>query len=209
MIDNLFFIGGPHGSGKTTLVDKLKEQMQDLLVPELMTRTPKFYSGIPEDEVDFFHRQALKHAERAIENYEYYQIAKSEPDKVIIGNRTYYDVLAYDYGYFRRGWITEEERIILEESSRFMVHPDLIEPLTIILNPGFDVCQRHLQERWKTKQKKFMERDRDYLIAICEAYCRFLDYPNVYYIDHEIDFNGNDASQVIDWMEKVRGGVLV
>jgi deoxyadenosine/deoxycytidine kinase len=209
MIDNLFFIGGPHGSGKTTLVDKLKEQMQELLVPELDTRTPKFYTGISEEEINFFHRQALKHAERAIENYEYYQIAKRKPDKVIIGNRTYYDVLAYDYGYFNRGWITEEEREILEESSKFMVIPDLTEPFTIILNPGFDVCKKHLKERWKTKPKKFMEMDMDYLNAICEAYCKFQCYPNVYYISHEIDFNGSDAAGVIDWMEKIRGGVLV
>lgn len=208
MQTNLIFLGGPHGSGKTTLTELIEKRDFRILVPELYTRTPKFYSDCLNGDVDFFYRQVLKHAQRAIENYEYLDIARKNPEKIILGNRCFYDVLAYHEAYFKRGWINKEEKESIFKGLGFLFPGELAEPNIIVLNPGFEVCKRHLQMRWETKKKKFMENDMDYLKAACEAYKRFRDYSNVMYIDHEIDLKSTyDIDKISDWIEGVRIGV--
>ncbi len=207
-MNNLFFLGGVHGSGKTTLVELLEKTDSRILVPELITQTPKFYSDCLNGDVDFFHRQVLKHCQRAIENYEYLDIARKNPDKIILGNRCFYDVLAYHEAYFERGWMNEEEKDVLVSGLTHLFPGELAEPNVIILNPGFEVCKRHLRMRWKTKKKKFMEDDMDYLRAACEAYERFRDYSNVFYIDYEIDLKDSyDIERISEWIEGIRVGV--
>ncbi|MBU3912719.1 MAG: deoxynucleoside kinase [Nanoarchaeota archaeon] len=204
-MDNLIFLGGPHGSGKTTLENLLVASIPNSVLPELSTRTPKFYSDVPEHEIDFFHRQALKHAQRAIENFEYWEIARANPDKLVIGNRCVYDVLAYGEAYLQVGWVSEGEKNILDNGFWFLVGDDLRDPRTIILNPGFEVCRRHLEERWKNKRKKFMEEDMDYLMAVCNAYEKYKDFRNVFYIGREIDLDsGRDVAEISEWIESCR-----
>lgn len=206
-MNNLFFLGGPHGSGKTTLVELLEKADSRILVPEIYTRTPKFYSDSVNGDVNFFHRQVLKHAQRAIENYEYLDIARKNPDKIVLGNRCFYDVLAYHEAYFKRGWMNEEEESVLISGLIHLFPGELAEPNIIVLNPGFEVCKRHLKMRWETKKKKFMEDDMDYLRTACESYERFRYYENVLYINHEIDLkNSYDIDRIGEWMEEVKNG---
>jgi deoxyadenosine/deoxycytidine kinase len=199
MQNNLIFLGGPHGSGKTTLAGLIEKEIPELMIPELVTRTPKFYSS--DINVDFFHRQALKNAQRAIENYEYLEFAKKNPDRIILGNRCFYDVLAYHDAYFNRGWINKEEKEKLSKEFNCMFSNGLNKPDVVILNPGFNVCKNHLHKRWLSKNKKFMEEDMDYLNAVCESYERFKDLDNVLYIDREIDMNDKgDLDGICEWI---------
>ena len=208
-MDNLLFLGGPHGSGKTTLAELIKVELPRVLIPELITRTPKFYSESLGFEVDFFQRQVLKHAQRAIENYEYLEIARKNPDKLILANRCIYDVLSYHEAYFQRGWISEGEKESICKNLEILFSKELTKPNAIILNPGLSVCYSHLKHRWETKKKKFMEEDTEYLSAACNSYEGFRDYSNVLYIDHEIDLKSrDDLDEIFGWIENLRG-VLV
>ena len=203
-MSNLFFLGGPHGCGKTTLSKILEKEIPNLIVPELKTRTPKFYSEIPNKEVDFLHRQALKHAQRAIENYEYREIARNNHNKIILGNRGIYDIVAYGEAYFSLGWVSEEEKKILDNWFYFLIGYNLMSETTIILNPGFEVCKRHLETRWKTERKKFMEDNMDYLMAVCNAYGLYKNNESILYIDHEIDLNDKkEIYDISEWIEKL------
>jgi thymidylate kinase len=105
MLDNLVFISGPHGAGKSTLIKKLLKKLPNSVSPELESRTPQFYWGNFTGKRNFFHRQALKYAQRAIENYEYWALAIREPGKIIIGDRCVYDGLAYRMAGIQLGWI--------------------------------------------------------------------------------------------------------
>jgi adenylate kinase family enzyme len=60
MQNNLFFLCGPHGSGKTTLGKKLSEQNKEIAIPELYSRNIKF------NMQDEQYRQYLKICSRAI-----------------------------------------------------------------------------------------------------------------------------------------------
>lgn len=199
MQDNLIFLGGPHGAGKTTLEKLLAEKVSGVIFPELKTRTPKFYSGIPEKQVDFLHRQMLKQSQRAIENYEYLEIAKNNPGKTIIANRCIYDVEAYNQAYFSISWISKSQLIFLNQLS--CLYGSLQNPRCIILNPGFNVCKKHLEERWKTKSKKFMEEDMGYLNAVCNAYNSFANREHCLCINHEINLQDlKDINLISDWI---------
>lgn len=195
-MNNLFFFSGPHGSGKTTLAEKLQAEMPELLLPELETKTPKFYQS--SENIDFFHRQALKHAQKAIETYECEQLAMKNPERIVLGNRCIYDTLAYDSAYAERGWIGEEERQMLAGLDLLVADKN---PNAIILNPGYEKVKMHLAKRWEKHRKKFMEEDMDYLRAVCLAYEQYREKPNVLYLNHAVD-DLREVKEIASWLRR-------
>jgi len=194
MQTNLFFLCGPHGSGKTTLGEELEKVNPRIVIPELYSRNVKF-------NTDPVYRQALKICSRAIEGFEYLDIARKNLTKLIVGNRCIYDVLAYNWVYKQMGWIDNEtfQRSIQYAADFF--REDNFQPNAIVLNPGFDVVKRHLEERWKRKGKKWREEDLEYARFACEAYEAFRERKEIFYVDHEIDLHdGVDVKRVNDWI---------
>ena len=192
---NLFFISGPQGAGKTTLLEKISGP--DIIFPDVQLIRSKFDTS-PEFRIQ------LKICQRAIENFCYYNIANQNPEKTVIGNRCIYDQLVFDEVYVKLGWITEDYRKKLDESSQLFYHPNLINPNVIILNPGFDVVKRHLEERWIKKGKKWKEDNEEYVRLACEGYEKYKDKDNVLYIDHEINLERKEEFEsTIEWLRKM------
>ena len=152
-LKNLVFVSGPHGSGKSTLIKNLVERIPNAVSPVLKTRTPQFYWGGDEKvvDVDFFHRQALKYAQRSIENYEYLMFAKKEQKRLIIGDRCIYDAHAYRQAGIKLKWLTPEQDAEIENKLQILNKLELLNPYCIILNPGFEICKEHLEKRWIEK----------------------------------------------------------
>jgi len=202
MQDNLFYLDGPHGSGKTTLARELEKRDSKIVIPELFSRNVKFHTS-PD------YRQILKICGRAIENFEYLEFAKNNPEKIVLGNRCVYGVLAYNWVYYKRGWIDEENYNMLNLHTRDCFKYENQSPLAIILNPGFETVRRHLQKRWGEAGKKWREDDERYTELACLAYEQFKNLENVLYIPREADFeSGRDVNECFGWMEGVRGRKL-
>lgn len=203
-LKNLVFVSGPHASGKSTLISKLIERIPHAISPQLRTKTPQFYWGGDENvvDIDFFHRQALKYAQRAIENYEYLIAARREQDGLVIGDRCIYDVHAYREVGITLGWLTREQASKLEENLRILNKPELLEPYCIILNPGFEVCKEHLKKRWRdTDWIKFMETDLKYLEVVCESFKGFEGRENFFYIRGELDYSKDEVlDELVEWI---------
>ncbi len=188
MVGNLVFLSGPHGGGKTTLANKLAESFPSILLPTLKTITPSF-TELPE-------RQVLKLCQKAIENYEALQIARAEPDKLILGNRCIYDGYAYSSAFQSLGWVTKEEHRQLIDFSRFAFPREVQEPYAIILNPPFEVVWEHLNHRWQCDGKKWREENKAYAQAACEAYKPFQENPKVLYLE-----DNESLDRVLGWLE--------
>ncbi len=196
MQSNLFYLSGPHGSGKTTLERLLQQAEPRILVPELVSQAPKF-------DTEPVYRQRMKLCERAIENYEYLKLARENPERLVLGNRCIYDVLAYHQVYYSRGWISQEEFDFHNRYAQELFLEDNFQPNCIVLNPGYAIVQRHLEERWKTKPKKWGEEDGEYTRLACEAYEQLERRENVFYVGHEIDLNDTeDINRTLVWMKE-------
>jgi len=203
--DNLVFVSGPQGGGKSTLIKHLVEGIPYLISPELKTRSPQFYWGGDEKvlEDNFFHRQSLKYAQRAFENYEYLVAAKKDPNKLIIGDRCMVDSKAYRTAGVKLGWISKKEDEEIEERLRILNLDELLDPQCIILNPGFEVCKRNLEKRWKkTGWVKYKEKDMNYLRIVCDTFEEFEHQQGFLYIGEEIDYSkGEITKEVEKWVE--------
>ena len=195
--NNLVFLCGPHGSGKTTLGDEIAKQNQRVMIPELYSRNVKFNTD-PKD------RLLLKVCGRSVENFEYLDIAKQNPEKIIIGNRCIYDQQTYNEVYHQRGWVTDEELWLSNTLAANFYIESLRNPNAIVLNPGFDIVTRHLQKRWKEKGKKWNEDDQEYTRLACELYEKLRNRPNVFYIDHEINLESKvEIIEASEWLDNL------
>lgn len=204
---NLFFLCGPHGCGKTTLAKELEKENQSILNPELYMRTIKF-------ETNPIERLALKICQRSIENYEYREIAKKNPEKIVLGNRCIYDQFAYNGVYFSKNWISYKEYTKYNTISEISFVKELQEPYAIILNPGFEVVKKHLEKRWGEKGKKWKEEDLEYAKLACDAYDRIryvkerskTGKEKILYIDREIDLESREDIKKVDkWLRRTSG----
>lgn len=177
---NLIYFSGPHGSGKTTLMNELSKETEQFWIPKLYSRNIKFHTAP-------VYRQLLKIMGRALENYEYLDLAKTNPEKIVLANRCIYDVISYNESFFNRGWISQRDYILHSLYAYDMFRDYNKEPYAIVLNPGFDVVSRHLKHRWQESGKKWQEQDMEYARLTCDAYERWKGNKRIYYIDKEID----------------------
>lgn len=197
MQNNLFFLCGPHGSGKTTLAEKIKEVNPRVFIPELYSRNIKF-------DIEPMQRLLMKICSRSIENFEYLQIARSNPDRIILGNRCIYDQQIYDKVYYNRGWISEDDFYLSNLLALNFYIPELRKPNAIVLNPGFDVVMAHLEKRWINKGKKWREEDLEYTKEACREYENLREKEGIYYIDHEVDLkSGQEIIESSEWLMKM------
>jgi len=191
--DNLIYFSGPHGSGKTSLIKALANYGERIIIPELYTRNLKFHTEVT-------YRKVLKTASRAIENFEYLQLAKENPDKIILANRCIYDVLAYDKVFEEKGWITKDTFDLLKLTKAFFRYENE-EPYAIIVNPGFDTTWNHLHSRWNHSTKKWNEDDIDYCKLACKSYEQFKDSDKILYIDRELNLESKvELESVHEWI---------
>ena len=201
-MNNLFYLCGPHGSGKTTLGKEIAKENPKVMIPELFSRNIKF-------NTDTKYRQYLKICSRAIENFEYLEIARENPGRIVLGNRCIYDVLAYNEVYRSKGWVDDESKTDYDRHSFDFFRGDNREPFGIVVNPGFEICKRHLETRWREKGRKWNEEDFEYLELACRAYEKFSGSEKIFYIDHEIDLRTkNDVRDVGEWMESLQQDLI-
>ncbi len=187
-ISNLFFLSGPQGAGKTTLAKKIAESDARIIIPELATHTPKFHTSP-------LQRITLKICQRAIENYEAKEIAKRNPDKIILANRCIYDAQAYAKAYWEMGLIYTEDLLKLSELQNAVFQKD---SCAIIYNPPLETIQERLHSRWTNQEKKWREDDPDYLRFSCKAFTELysrVKEPNIFYT-----VTDPDLKEIINWM---------
>src|SRR3989344_9338486 len=153
-------ISGPHGSGKTTLMQKLAEASNQIII------YPEDRLNLPKIEDNYYERTKSKllryHFEELDQKRDY------QPDKILLVSRCPYDSIAYSAAYQKLGWISsgQLENIMSIVDLIFTKLPENI----IIINPSLEILQKQLENRWKNGGKKFKEDDFEYLAAVRQEF---------------------------------------
>ncbi len=194
------FISGPHGGGKSTLIEKLK-------------RTDLFLENNFDIDftVDFPSISVLSHFERSllriyhrffITSYAQ-KLAKENPGKVILTNRTIYDSEAYINAYHELKWITEDQF----QKLNFVINNFTFRPNAIILNPPLEIIKSRLRKRRgeatrTNRDKIFKNEDSDeFLNKLHHYFTQFKGRNEFVYVED----NDEEAIQkIIDWVKTIK-----
>jgi len=194
------FISGPHGGGKSTLIEKLK-QNTDLFLENNFDI---------DFTVDFPSISALSHFERSLLRiyHRFFiagyaeKLAKENPGKVILTNRTIYDSEAYINSYHELKWITEDQF----QKLNFVINNFTVRPHAIILNPPFELIKNRLGKRRgeatrTNRDRIFKNEDSDeFLNKLHHYFTQFKDKEKFVYIE---DNDEVAVQKIIDWAKTI------
>lgn len=160
--NNLLYISGPQGSGKTTLKRMLEKQ------DERFVSYVKLSHLIKLD--DPFERQLLRLTKYRIDYDRQKKLAEDNPDKIIICDRCIYDWGVYTEVFRQLGWITKEQFNILDSASRSLFPVDDLPINIVYLDPPLDVIKNWIKGRQAVEGAKWRENNFEYLEKVVTEY---------------------------------------
>lgn len=197
------FLSGPHGGGKSTLLDQLKKQMPALFLENDFDI---------DFTVDFPSITSLSHFERSlIRLYHRFfiahyanSLAEKHQDKFILTNRTIYDSESYINVYRKLNWISEAEFQKLD----FIIKNFSMRPSAILLNPPLSIIKERLEKRrveaTRTNRDTIFEsEDSDvFLENLHDYFEKFKSDKNILYIE---DNGEAEIKKIVNWAKTRQG----
>jgi len=137
------YLSGPHGVGKSTLIEDLKSFDRKRIVEQIAHM---------EGLTDNVSRQIWRNALHCIEHRENLNYVMNQPpNSVVIGDRCFLDDIAYVDACTELGWITPEHRKGIFENAEFQYQMSgTPKPENfIILLPPMEWNIERIEERWQ------------------------------------------------------------
>ena len=190
------FISGPHGCGKTTLINKLLKDQDNFIFDDYKIDFVNDLASISaitiyeECLLRLYHR--FYTAEQAI-----LKCKNISDNKILVVDRSIYDSLVYNKVEYKLGKITKNQYDNLTEIADNGLK--IIKPYTVILNPNSEIVVDYLKKR----QVSGVRKDRDKLCAR-EDTPEYISMMNAEYVKLYTEENVlNIDNKEIDGMNKV------
>jgi len=188
------YLSGPHGVGKSTLIDDLKSFDRKIIVEQIAHM---------EGLTDNVSRQIWRNALHCIEHRENLNYAMNQPPKtVVIGDRCYLDDIAYVNACTELGWITQEHRDGIFENAEFQYTMSKTpKPENfIILLPPLEWNIERIKERWQEEiPVKWCERNFHYLGIVREQFEQLASSNSNIVVVNETDREGR-VKKIKNWL---------
>ncbi len=162
-MENLYYVVGVHGSGKTTLVNHVVDG-------EFIQMLPRVERSIQYD--DPFIRAFMRLSKYFEEYQQHTQKGRMNPDTLFIGDRCVYDTLVYVNAYLNLGWINPEHKETIYRVYQ-LLWMDEVPPNIIFLDPPVEWVIQRINQRWAKSTKGWREDDFGFLNEVMISYKRF------------------------------------
>jgi thymidylate kinase len=160
MAQTIYF-SGPHGSGKSSFIEAVARARPDTfaLYPDRLV-----FAKCDDPAI----RNRSKYIKYYHEMLDQERFAQENPGKIILGDRCLYDGIVYGRAFTRLGFATTQDQERNEQVGRLLFdkYPDNL----VVLNPPLEAIVKRLEERWKTKEKKWREENLSYLEEAHKGY---------------------------------------
>lgn len=159
----LIFVVGPHGAGKSTLIQKIKSEFNFTSILEgIKIDIPINYLA--------FDRGILRSSKYYLECKRFHEIDKNNASHVHIVDRCIYDCIIYAKTYRELNWISQKELTKLTSLINCLFDDIDLPKNIILLCPDFDIIQDRLKKRWEKDNAKWQENDYFFLELLIKNY---------------------------------------
>ncbi len=195
---SVIFVSGPHGSGKSTLIESLTERFdfidKNTFDINFIKEFPNFASltNFERCLLRLYHRE---HIARFLTEHH-----SSKLKRVLLVDRGIYDSEAYIYANLKMGWITRSQYDILTELYN-QIH---ICPDALILNPDPQEILHRLNNRIQTGNRR--DRDRIFQSEDTELFINYLhegfsQYQGRKYVLYLEDNGKSEINIFLEWIK--------
>ena len=192
---NIVYVSGTHGSGKSTLIHRLIQDSSHKY--EEIPRIP-----IPKSK-DMMERVIIRHSRYYYQTFDDKIWGSKHPDKIGLRDRCKIDEDGYMCGFLKIGWVTSKQFDDYLFLDRLMFTPDKLPRNILFLNPPVPFTIENIKKRWSAGGlKKWMEDRFDYLEAVHNAFEEYLAQYDGNVLNLQATALEERVALVNNWVEK-------
>ena len=197
MPKNVVFLSGCHGTGKSTLKEKLLDQIPYLIRYDKCEMT---------SFEDIFERQIRRITKYRIDHERIAKLALDNPDKIILTDRCVFDAIVYIDAFSTLGWLDNSDTITCKHMIDVLFPSAKYYPKNVILiHPSLDTIKEFLSKRQSEEGTKWNENNEYYLSMVYHYYNYKFNNQNMQYSQNKYTKNINFLKlEAVDLDERVK-----